>query len=57
MKKFEYKVSPSRIKENCNPKDVELHFDNLGKTGWELCGMEHGFCVYKREVPADDGIS
>jgi len=57
MKEFEYKVVNSVLSGSFNNADAELHFNNLGKAGWELCGIHDDVCVYKRELPAKDGIS
>lgn len=52
MKLFEYKLEkmPRGAK---SIHAIEMILDNLGLDGWELCGIDYGCFILKREIPED----
>ncbi len=51
MKRFEYKAVDMLSRY---PDKADLHYelDCHGDDGWELCAIEYGFWIFKREVSA-----
>lgn len=48
MKIFEYKVTSTR-KGGTTFMQLEIDLNELGLEGWELCGIEYGAFIFKRE--------
>lgn len=59
MKKFEYKLLPvgeifSQKKAQENDEQLILRMLNdLGQSGWEVCGVMPGMTILKREIVED----
>lgn len=51
MKKFEYKlVHQDDI--NCESVlTIQAAFNRIGELGWELCSIDWGCLIFKREIP------
>jgi hypothetical protein len=48
MKKFEYSLVALPAKSTA--AEIEKLLNGYGKAGWELCGMNYGSFIFKREV-------
>lgn len=49
MKKFEYRVQEMQ-KGGRHLYEVQEELDNYGREGWELCTVEYGCWIFKREL-------
>lgn len=51
MKRWEYKMVRQA---QLDAHDLEYELNILGRDGWELCSIDWGCCIFKREIIADD---
>lgn len=47
MKRWEYSVEPMR--RCCSPGGLYERLNHLGKEGWELCLIQYGCLILKRQ--------
>lgn len=53
MKKFEYKMQIQANLATYTIDDIERDLNYEGRDGWELCAIDWGCLIFKREIPQE----